>query len=464
MTLKHKRETMKTTLRITMILFVFVKIVNTMAFGQSYHWDWARAINCRTTAIVNSVAADKSGNTYITGGFSDTLTIGGLKLFSKGHSDIFLAKIDTDGNPAWLRQAGGSESDEAYGIALDNLNNVYITGYVSGDADFSGLALKTKGARDFFLAKYDNEGNLLWVKKQEGANDDYGKSVCADQQGNVYVSGVFKGPLVLGGQTVKPRGKLNVFIYKYSGKGDFCWGRIGEGEGSNQVAEINVDRLCNVYVGGTFEGKAEFDKNFITSTNTKDVFLVKYNTEGVIQWLKKGGSAIGENNLSAIAVDSAENIFVTGSFAGIAWFDKKQMKSKGSDDLFLVKYSKEGNVLWAVQSGGKGNEHAQSMEVDSKGDILVAGNFTASFTFGPSDISSTGDWDIFILKYSPDGKMLGGAQIGGNGYDKAMGIALSGQGNIFLAGYFGDEIKVGNTLLKSPGKKGCSFIASLKDL
>jgi len=255
-----------------------------------------------------------------------------------------------------------------------------------------------------------------------------------------------------------------LFIYKYTGRGDFCWGRTGEGEGSNQVAEINVDGSGNVYVGGTFEGKAEFDKKFITSLNTRDVFLVKYNTEGVIQWIKKGGSSTGENNLNAIALDSAGNIFITGSFAGTAWFDKKQLKSKGSDDLFLVKYSREGNVVWALQSGGKGNEHAQAMETGPDRTVFIAGNFNTSFSFGPSQINSTGDWDIFVLKYSSDGKMIRGAQIGGRGYDKAIGIALSGKGNIMVSGYFSDDIRVGKTLLMNPDEKGCSFIAELCDL
>ena len=455
---------MRSSIRIFGILSLIVILTITEGFPKAFNWEWAKTLNSRSTTVINALTADENGNSYITGEFTDSLIIGNQKLFTRGHSDIFIARIDQAGEPMWIRQCGGTESDEAYGIAVDPSGNVYVTGYISGKADFSGVILNSSLARDFFLAKYNKDGDLVWVKKQEGDNDDYGKSVCVDRNGNVYVSGVFHGKLVLGGKTVEPKGKLNVFIYKYTSTGDFLWGRTGEGEGSNQVAEINVDHSGNVYMGGTFEGKAGFDKKFIVSVGNKDVFLVKYNTDGVIQWLKRGGSAIGEDKLSSIAVDSSENIFISGSFSGTASFDKKQLKSKGSDDLFLVKYSKEGNVLWAVQSGGKGNEHSQAMELDHAGNIYIAGNFNSSFTFGSSKINSIGDWDVFVLKYAPDGKLLTGTQIGGKGYDKATGIALGRNGSLWLTGYFVHEVSFGKIILKSQDDKGAVFFALLKDL
>lgn len=131
------------------------------------------------------------------------------------------------------------------------------------------------------------------------------------------------------------------------------WARTGVSSGSSEVSEINVDNNGNVFVAGTFEGTAEFDKKFIISENHKEVFLAKYSSQGIIQWLKKGGSTTDGTTLSAIATDSVGNIFITGSFSGTAYFGKNQLKSKGSKDIFVVKFSNQGEEIWAVQTGEK---------------------------------------------------------------------------------------------------------------
>jgi len=451
--------------RILIIIFpLFILGNGSTAFSFTGSWEWAKNISSNAEVHASALAVDKSGNSYITGSFSDTLTIGKHHLHSSGFYDIFIARINAKGDITWLKQAGGSESDEAYGIAVDRDGNVYITGYISGNADFSGVTVKSQGARDFFLAKYDNDGNLKWVRKQEGNNEDYGKSVCVDRKGNVIVTGVFNGTLNIQGKEYKSTGRLNIFVYKYTGSGDFCWGHIGKGEGTNQVAEVNVDPSGNVYIAGTFEGMAEFDKHFITSLDTKDVFLAKYNPDGIIEWLRSGGSAVGDDQLNAIAVDSAGDIVIAGSFSGTAFFNKKELVSKGSDDIFVVKYDKDGNVIWAAQSGGKGNEHSRSLEVAKNGNIYVAGEFNYSFTFNQSNIRNTGDWDVFVLEFSSDGKMMGGTQAGGLGYDKANGIAVDDSGNIYLLGYFIQQISFGNLQLSTPNQSGCAFLAKLNGI
>ena len=246
--------------------------------------------------------------------------------------------------------------------------------------------------------------------------------------------------------------------------GDLCWGRIGKGEGTSHVAEINADKSGDVFVAGTFEGKAGFDKKFIESLGTNDIFLAKYSTDGEIQWLKKGGSAVGEDKLNAVVVDSSGNILITGSFSGIAVFDQKLLKSKGSDDIFLVKYDKAGRILWATQTGGKGNEHSESMITDKQGNIFLTGNFNLSFSFGRSRINHIGDWDIFLAEYSPEGKMKGGTQVGGTGYDKGTGIAVDDSDHLYLTGYFIDKVSFGDIQVDSPGKEGCAFIAKWKGI
>jgi hypothetical protein len=202
----------------------------------------------------------------------------------------------------------------------------------------------------------------------------------------------------------------------------------------------------------------------IESSGRKDIFLAKYNTDGIIRWLKRGGSATGDDFSTAIELDTIGNIYTTGHFSGIAYFNNKKLTSVGSDDIFLVKYNSNGDVIWAKQTGGQGNEHARAMIMDGLGNIYVAGEFDFSFTFAKNKIEKGGDWDIFVLKFHDDGGMVGGTMISGPGFKKATGLAIDKAGNTYLLGYFIQQASFGDIVLKSPGSPVCGFVAKLKRL
>ncbi|MCB0571408.1 MAG: SBBP repeat-containing protein, partial [Phaeodactylibacter sp.] len=117
-------------------------------------------------------------------------TSGDLDGQSRGSSDAFLAKFDAQGNQLWLKQLGAASEDRAYGIATDPMGNVFISGTTSGDLDG-----QSRGSSDAFLAKFDTRGNQLWLKQLGAARDDSAQAIATDQQGNVFISGYTSGDL-----------------------------------------------------------------------------------------------------------------------------------------------------------------------------------------------------------------------------------------------------------------------------
>jgi hypothetical protein len=146
-----------------------------------------------------SVAIDGSGNAYITGHFQDTVDFdpgGGLdNLTSNGDKDVFLSKLDPNGDFVWARAWGASEWDRGCSVALDGFWNVYITGHFEGTVDFDpGAGVDShasNGHRDAYLSKFDSNGNLLWACTWGGPYQDWGMSVEINGSGNAYVGGVF---------------------------------------------------------------------------------------------------------------------------------------------------------------------------------------------------------------------------------------------------------------------------------
>ena len=387
--------------------------------------------------------------------------MGNLTLISKGSFDIYLLKYDSKGTLLWAKQSGGTDYDEAYGVAFDPEGNVFLTGYFSGSANLSGVQVKSKGDRDFFITKYTKTGSVAWAKQGDGTVGDYATAVATDLNGNVFITGLFKGTLSFGGTDYVAKGGKDIFLAKYSSSGDFKWVRTGGGNKLDESIAIMTDKNGNCYVTGDFEGTAEFNKKIALSVGSKDVFLVKYDSDGDIEWLKRGGSVNGNAHTSGIDIDDSANVYIAGYFSGTAHFGKAELTNSGSDAVFLVKYNSEGDAKWAIQTAGKGNEHASAIKIDSKKNIYVAGEYDLDFAFGEANIKNIGNWDIFILKYNTSGEMLDVTQIGGTGYDKAYDIGLDGQSNVYITGYFSKAIIIGNTHLTSTDPDD-SFLAKLK--
>jgi len=443
------------------LILIFV-IISGFSYAQSPKvWEWATKIEGTNKNFPYSICTDKEGNSYIAGGFTDMLKVGDIRLVSKGSFDIYLLKYNAEGNLIWAKQAGGSDSDEAYAIASDIAGNIYLTGYFSGEADFSGIHVKSLGDRDFFVTRYSPNGDPVWVKQGGGVSEDYSTAIATDNSGNVFITGIFRGSINLGNSNYVSKGDKDVFIIKYNNSGDIKWSTTGGGSFADESTSIAADKNGNCFVSGDFEGSAEFNRKMIVSSGKKDVFLAKYDSEGNIMWLKREGSATGDDHVSAIALDNSDNIFITGHFSGLAYFGKLELKNKGSDDIFLVKYNQDGDALWAKQTGGKGDEHARAIKLDKNGNVFLAGEFNADFTFGENNIRNIGDWDIFVIKYSNTGEMIGGTQISGAGYDKAYGIGLDSNANIYIVGFFSKTVSIGNKNLKSIDADD-GFIAKLK--
>ena len=142
---------------------------------------WVRQGGGAVNDDARGIAVDGRGNAYVTGGFGEVATFSQFTMKSAGQGDVFVAKYDPDGQLLWVRQAGGSEADLGRGIALDSAANVYVTGYFSGAASFEGTRLVSGGSSDVFLAKYDADGNLLWARSAGGTNSDEGVSIAVDR-------------------------------------------------------------------------------------------------------------------------------------------------------------------------------------------------------------------------------------------------------------------------------------------
>jgi hypothetical protein len=361
------------------------------------------------------VATDKSGNIYMTGTFRSTfINIGSFTLYNRGSYpsvDFFLVKYDSIGNVLWAKSGGSKYSDESHSVTTDVDENIYITGMFSDTLIFGNDTIYDVGQYDYYIIKSDTNGNLLWANYSSGTGiGDNGYSTVTDFKGNVFVTGKYLSPTFsIGNDTLYNAGQDDIFLAKYDKSGNPIWSKRAGSTSSDCGNGIAVDATGNAYVTGYYQFNLIMGTDTLYNAGAHDMFLAKYDTNGNVIWAKSAGGD-HDDYAQNITADSNGFLYVIGNFesSSITFGSYTLYNSYASkDDVFLVKYNSNGNVIWAKSVGGNYFDYGTSCAVNSAGNLYVTGGFNSqTIVFGNetlinSSITGNGE-DIFIAKLSED--------------------------------------------------------------
>lgn len=414
--------------------------------GQAQHW--SASIGGLTNDGVNSVAVDASDNTYVAGFFSGQVTFGTTTVNSAGVTDVFVSKYNDQGALLWTVTGGGPGPDQAATVRIGSGGEVFVCGFFSQTADFSGTPVTSAGAEDVFVAQYDAAGTLAWISTAGGTDADIPNSMAADNSGNVAITGQFIGASTFGATTltsmVNPSTSLSsidVFTTKVDGAGNFLWAEQGAAPNTDRGLDIDTDAAGNVYITGQFTDNITFDNTY-TNSLVNAVFVVKYDVNGVEQWFRKAGAAI-DNIAYGLATSSTGDVYITGEFSGtLIFFDPGGNNTQLSDPLaeafFLAKYSDAGDLLWSTSDGSTSNVSGRDVAVDGNDDVFVFGEFNCTFEEyaneeGLGTYNSVGYEDCFVTKYDGAGTRLWMRHTGSRQSDIASEVAVN-SGNLPVIG------------------------------
>ena len=425
----------------------------------------------------SSVFVDSSGNIYIAGQFNGNInfspTIG---LTHQGSGDFFVVKYDSSGNALWAKNpTTGTGADQAFFVFVDSSSNVYVTGRSKSDINFSStVGLIHRGSTtlyDFFVVKYDSSGNALWAKNPStgtGTDIDSASSVFVDSFSNVYVAGYFSNDInfssTVGLVHQGNVGWYDFFIVKYDFSGTALWAKnpVATTGISDDVAySVFVDSSDNVYLAGYAYSDINFSPTVgLVNPGNNNFFVVKYNSSGVALWAKNpvSGTGTGADHAYSVFVDSSGNVYVAGQFVGsdLNFSSTVGLTNSGNWNFFVVKYDFSGTALWAktsVTGTGTVLNTASSVFVDSLGNVYVAGDSKSDINFsstvGLTHQGTTSYYDFFVVKYDSSGNALWvkGPTVGtGTLSDKALASFVDSSSNVFVAGYFSNDINFSSNM------------------
>ncbi|CAN5785813.1 hypothetical protein BH11BAC7_BH11BAC7_23430 [soil metagenome] len=414
--------------------------------AQALPFTWVRSAGTGSEQDANAVAADLSGNVYLTGYIKGSNNnFNSVLISSAGGEDIFLAKYDQNGNILWAKPAGGSGNDRGLSIAVDNSGNVYVCGYIEGTATFFGspnITVSGSGNFDIFVAKYNSSGSVLWVKRAGSSSDGSALGVCTNGT-DVFITGEFAGTVVFGALPfLTSSGGTDAFIASYNAvTGTENWAIKG-GSSSNDVGSGITTDTSGVYVSGFYDGTLTFQNMAGTLTNSgaSDVFVVKYNLSGTGIWKRKAGGT-GDDNGNSISV-SGSLLYVAGDFSGtMSLFDTgpavATITSASGIDAFIIQYdATSGNYAWVKSERGTSTDKALSVSANPAGDVFLTGYFSGSLPFGSGPSVTANADDIFVTKYNSAGTFQWGKKVIGSADDYGRGIVTPDNTSAYIAGTY----------------------------
>jgi PKD repeat protein len=349
-----------------------------------------------------------------------------------------LPNIFADSNWLWVKQVGGTSWDTGYAICTDSSGNIYVTGFFTGTVSFGDFLLDAGGLTGIFVAKLDSSGTWLWATQSTGFVEPphiQGSDICVDSNGNVYVTGVFIETVMFGsyGPFVSHGGGEDVFVAKLDSGGTWVWATTGGGNSRDEGCGIGVDSNGDVYVTGYFIAEAWFGSHYVSSySSSMEAFVAKLDSSGTWLWVAQTYSHpdpyAGFARGSDISVDSNGDVYVIGYFSG---FVGPMQFSTTDQDVFVAKLDSSGTWLWAAKSQSGDRERGQGITLDSQGNVYVTGYCESWCLFDLYRIENGG---LFVAKLdssSHNWVWATGVTGDAEGYD----IYVDSSDDVYVTGY-----------------------------
>lgn len=436
--------------------------------SKAQHFDWAQSIGGLGLDVGRAVTTDESGNVFVVGNFTGGTHIADTFLTGYGSMEAFVAKFTSEGDLLWARVISGPLEDMARGVVADHLGNVYVVGHFTDTVVFSispteTIAARSAGGQDAFVVKYDANGHLIWKLTGGGSGNDTATDIDRYKwSGKLYISGGFENRASFGTATILSNGRSDAFLMKMDPDGNAHWVRNGGGLEHDVAASVAVDQTNeSVFITGDFYDQANFGSAHLQSTGSSDMFLAKYTEDGTLQWVKtNGGTSV--DVATSVGTDLNGKVFVSGYYQGTTFFENFSASALSYNDIFVSKFDADGNCEWLSSAGSWGLDNCLGMAVEWDGSTYLTGFFENEMF--AQNISFEGNgYDIFILKYNPDGSIRYGRNAGAGSSDFGTAVCLGPDQSLYVTGYYYffadfDQITIGNA------DHGDCFLARMSDI
>ncbi|MDN3724799.1 T9SS type A sorting domain-containing protein [Aequorivita sp. SDUM287046] len=372
------------------------------------NYEWAINIGSESFEYGVGITTDADGNVYVTGYYDGTADfdpgVGETILTSLGGGDIFILKLNADGEFLWAKSVGGTDYEESTAIAVSPTGIVTVIGYFYEPADFNPgpdeFILTSEGASDTFLLNLDQDGTFISAQRYGGPDLDLALDMKVNSAGHLYITGYFEGT-----SDFDPRNSeefnltsstegFSSYLLHINNTGELVSAGATH-DGLAEVRAIAVDANDNIYLTGHFGGTVNFSFDaantdyILTSELAYNAFAMKINPMGILEWAKSIESNEAVFGYD-VTVDAAGHVFTTGYFAATADFDPDSSatfnlnkQTANATDAYIWALDTDGNFINAFTFGGANFLDAHTIGIDGQGFVYLSGHFETTVDINP---------------------------------------------------------------------------------
>ncbi len=440
--------------------------------------EWAKSVGGSDEDSIQSVARTSDGG-IIAGGYFEgsSIQVGDYTLTNNSsftsYSEGMIIKYSAEGEVEWVRSVGGKDHEYINSVAETSDGGLIAGGYFEDNIQVGDYALTNNGSNDGMIIKYSAEGEVEWARSVGGEDYDEIISVAETNDGGLIAGGHFGSDKIqVGEYTLMNSGSYDGMIIKFEEKElvnvDVTKAEgIGGDDGDyiNSVAETSDGGYI---VGGAFKSdEIQMGEHILTNSSNEsyygyDGMIIKYNTEGVIEWARSVGGSEGDY-IESVAVTSDGGVIAGGYFESSSIrVGEYTLTNSGGYDGMIIKYSAEGEVEWAKRVGGSSEEQITALTLTSDEGVIAGGYFKgASIQVGEYTLTNnynSDEYDYYsdgmMIKYSAKGEVEWARNVGGNNNDQITTVISTIDEGYIVGGYFeSDEIQVGKYILTNSGKE-----------
>ncbi|BDD06379.1 T9SS type A sorting domain-containing protein [Aureibacter tunicatorum] len=451
--------------------------------GISQHnYEWVIPLTSEGGSFVQEIIEDGQGNILAVGNFQGSVDFDpgdGQSLLVAGNigqlrEDLFIAKYSKEGEFIFAKHLISNTFSSLNDVSIDASGNIYVTGRIepragggstTGQIDFdpssqASSTLSTSSHSIGFLAKYDRNGNFIWVRRLIGNSAVDALRIEANNQGDTYISGIFQGRMqpnpAQTSTTLNSRGSYDFFVLKYNTSGEHQWSFSVGSQSRDQLNDMVLQDNGEIILTGYFQNTADFDprNNFtqnLTSNGGQDIYLAKYSSSGqYIQAFRIG--AAGDDVGEALNIDRNGELIVTGRFQNTVDFDptgglENHTAPDNRRNAFISKYGTNFNHTWTRSIGGSQlGPFTTSISSDKQNNIFITGGYENTVDFDPSGSTSNltyrGVIDIYLASYTSQGDFRWVFDLGNSSTEYGLNVLADDKANIFLSGQFSGTLNV----------------------
>lgn len=375
---------------------------------------WIDQLGTSGNDAVTAVGSVTNGDVYVLGSTEEGIGNGAVV---GGDTDLYLAKYDQYGNLRWVRQFGTEGNELASStIAVSPNGDVYIAGSTTGA--FTNIANSgTPGTHDIFIMKFDRAGNQKWVRQYGTIGDDLATSVARSTIGELYITASTTGVFNSGTRPNNAAaGGVDALLIKTNAGGTLRWSYQFGTAGDDRAHAVTVRGTSEVYAVGDTAGDLDGVGPQVHYLG-RDAFIARFDRIGRRNWLRQIGTD-ADDGLRAVAHDGVSAVYTAGSTGGtlgtVAGFDS--LIGTGTSDALVMRVERNGSTTWASQFGSAGDDAATSLSFGWNRRIYVGGLTTGSLVTS----ANSGGVDQFVARFGSLGTTVISRQFGTAGDDTSM--------------------------------------------